>query len=209
MATNITGSVSLVYGAHNHSETFNTTASTLTNANEAHDYSAGGGRAVVGGSLLDTGTIDGAEGLLLIKNDNNFGALGVSFDGTNYDISIPAKVANLISVGPTGPAKVKADVAGNVTNADVVSVTTAGGIVFGSSPTVHVGTAIMTASSGGDFANDLLVEIDSPTTGTVFELDGVTKKDLKTGEGTANGYDASTTVNLVYITKFRYTLTEA
>lgn len=208
MATVIKGSVALTYGAHNHSETFSTTASTLTDANPSHDYAAGGGRALVAGAALDVGTIGAAaEGLLLIKNDNNIGALSVSLeDASAYDISIPAGLVNLISVGTSGAVYVKAPSA-SVSNADVVSVTAAGAIVFGGSPTVHVGTAIMTASSGGDYADDLVVEIDTALTGTVYELDGVTKKDL-TGAGAA-GYDASTTVDLVYFAQYRYTLTEA
>jgi len=218
MATNIVGSVSLSYGSHSHDESFTTTTATLTDANPFNEYAAGSGRALVDagstpqGDLLSKGAMTGGgEGLLLIKNDNNIGSLLVSMDGgNNWDISIPAKVSNLISVGPDHDAYVKIpDSQANVSNADVVSVTTAGAIVFGSSPTVHVGTAIMTASSGGDFADDLIVEIDTATTGTVFELDGTTKKDLKTGEGTTSGYDTSTTVNLVYIARYRYTLTEA
>tara|TARA_Y100000401_G_scaffold25439_1_gene17742 strand:- start:1118 stop:1762 length:645 start_codon:yes stop_codon:yes gene_type:complete len=214
MATNIVGSVSLSYGSHSHDESFSTTTVALTDANPFNEYAAGSGRAVTGtsGVALPTGSITGGnEGLLLIKNNNNIGALMVSVDGgSNWDISIPAKVANLISVGPDHAVNVKTpDSHPNVSNADVVSVTTAGAIVFGSSPTVHVGTAIMTASSSGDFADDLIVEIDSATTGTVFELDGTTKKDLKTGEGSTSGYDTDTTVNLVYIARYRYTLTEA
>ena len=206
MATSITGSVSLTYGTHFHSESFSTTASTLTDANPSHEYSAGSDRAVVGGAVLNIGGIDSAEGLLLIKNDNNIGALSVSVDGTYWDVSIPAKVANLISIGTSGAVKVKCPTA-TVSAADVVSVTAAGAIVFGASPTVHVGTAIMTKASGTYYPDGLVVEIDTALTGTVYELDGVTKKDL-TGAGAA-GYDASTTVNLVYFAQYRYTLTEA
>ncbi len=209
MSTKISGSVSLVYGNHSHSETFSTTASTLTNTNESHDYSAGGGRAVVGGAALDPGTIDGAEGLLLIKNDNNIGALDVSVDGSSYDISIPAGVANLISVGTSGAVQVKAP-SGTVSQADVASVSAAGAIVFDGtthSGSIVPGTAIMTKHTGSFYPDDLVVEIDTATTGTVYELDGVTKKDL-TGAGVA-GYTASTKVNLVYIVKYRFTLTEA
>jgi len=212
MATNISGSVSLTYGTHSHSESFSTTTAALTDANPFNEYAAGSGRAVTGtsGAALSTGTMTGGdEGLLLIKNDNNIGALMVSMDaGTSWDISIPAKVANLISVGPDHAVNVKTpDGQPNVSNADVVSVSAAGAIVFGASPTVHVGTAIMTATTGGDYADDLVVEIDSATTGTVYELDGVTKKNLSV-EG-STGYDASTTVNLVYFAQYRYTLTEA
>ena len=210
MATNISGSVTLTYGAHTHTESFNTTASTLTDANPSHDYSAGGGRALVGGAALDPGTIDGAEGLLLIKNDNNIGALEVSLENASaYDISIPAGVTNLISVGTSGAVYVKAPSA-SVSQADVASVSSAGAIVFDGttvSGSIVPGTAIMTKHTGSFYPDDLVVEIDTATTGTVYELDGVTKKDL-TGAGVA-GYTASTVVNLVYIVKYRYTLTEA
>ena len=212
MATNITGSVSLTYGTHSHSETFNTTASTLTNdpssttPGEFHDYSAGGGRAVVGGAALDVGTIDGAEGLLLIKNDNNIGALSISMDASAYDISIPAGVANLISVGPDHPVNVKCPTA-TITGADVVSASSAGAIVFDGSPALEVGTAIMTATSGGDDQNDYILAVNSTTTGTAYELDGVTKKDLSVAG--VNGYDSSTQITLIYFVRYRYTLTEA
>tara|TARA_Y100001963_G_scaffold154483_2_gene243383 strand:- start:10914 stop:11390 length:477 start_codon:yes stop_codon:yes gene_type:complete len=158
---------------------------------------------------LDPGTIDGAEGLLLIKNDNNIGALDVSVDGSSYDISIPAGVANLISVGTSGAVQVKAPSA-SVSQADVASVSSAGAIVFDGttvSGSIVPGTAIMTKHTGSFYPDDLVVEIDTALTGTVYELDGVTKKDL-TGAGVA-GYTASTVVNLVYIVKYRFTLTEA
>ena len=214
VATNISGSVSLTYGTHSHAESFSTTTAALTDANQFNEYAAGSGRAVTGtsGVALKVGEVTGGdEGLLLIKNNNNIGALMVSTDaGTSWDISIPAKVANLISVGPDHAVNIKTpDGQPNVSNADVVSVTAAGAIVFGGSPTVHVGTAIMTATTGSDYPDDLVVEIDSATTGTVYELDGVTKKDLLTGTGSIAGYDASTTVNLVYFAQYRYTLTEA
>ena len=208
MATSITGSVSLTYGTHFHSESFSTTTAALTNANEFNDYAAGGGRAVVAGAALAIGTIGAAaEGLLLIKNDNNIGALSVSLDAAGaYDISIPAKVANLISVGGGGAVHVKVTQA--TVTANVASVTAAGAIVFDASPAVEVGTAVMTGATntdltGGADTNDYLVEIDTATTGTVYELDGETKKDL-----TAK-YQASSTALLVYNVKYRYTLTEA
>jgi hypothetical protein len=208
MATSITGSVSLTYGTHFHSESFSTTTAALTNANEFNDYAAGGGRAVVAGAALAIGTIGAAaEGLLLIKNDNNIGALSVSLDAAGaYDISIPAKVANLISVGGGGAVHVKVTQA-TITSADVVSASSAGAIVFDGSPALEVGTAIMTATSSGDDQNDYIIEIDSTTTGTAYELDGITKKDLSV-EG-VNGYDSSTQITLVYHAKYRYTLTEA
>jgi hypothetical protein len=65
----------------------------------------------------------------------------------------------------------------------------------------------MVATSSDDYAEDLVVEIDSATTGTAYELDGVTKKDL-TGAGVL-GYDSSTQITLNYFAQYRYTLTEA
>ena len=218
MATNIVGSVNLSYGSHSHDESFTNTTATLTDANPFNEYAAGSGRALVDvgstpqGDLIKKGTIDGAEGLLLIKNENNIGSLLVSMDGgNNWDISIPAKVANLISVGPDHDAHVKIpDSQDNVSQADVASVSSDGSIVFAGttvSGSIVPGTAIMTKHSGLFFPDDLIVEIDSATTGTVFELDGKTKKDL-TGAGTL-GYTSSTDVNLVYFARYRYTLTEA
>ena len=220
MATNIVGSVNLSYGSHSHDESFTTTTATLTDANPFNEYAAGSGRAFVDvgstpqGDLLPKGSMTGGgEGLLLIKNENNIGSLLVSMDGgNNWDISIPAKVANLISVGPDHDAHVKIpDSQDNVSQADVASVSSDGSIVFAGttvSGSIVPGTAIMTKhGAGAFFPDDLIVEIDSATTGTVFELDGKTKKDL-TGAGTL-GYTSSTDVNLVYFARYRYTLTEA
>jgi len=203
MATAIKGSVSLTYGAHTQSETFSTTASTLTNANEHHNYSAGGGRALVAGGALDVGTIDAAEGLLIIKNDNNYGALSLSVDASSYDISIPAGIANLISVGGSGAVHVKCPTA-TESGITVATVTSAGVITFGSGGAI--GTAIMTgATNVNGNLNDYLVEFSAAGVGTVYELDGVTIKDLTADYDLAN----NSTVNLVYIVKYRYTLSEA
>ena len=204
MATNITGSVSLVYGTHNHSETFNTTASTLTYSHKSHEYSAGSAIALVAGAALDVGTIDGAEGLLLIKNNNNYGALSVSMDTSAYDISIPAGVANLISVGPDHPVNVKCPTA-TITGKGITSASSAGAIVLDDA--AAVGTAYMVATTGGDDSGTYILELDTTTTGTVYELDGVTKKDLSVAG--SSGYDSDTQVTLTYFVKYRYTLTEA
>ena len=203
MATAIKGSVSLTYGAHTQSETFSTTASTLTNANEHHNYSAGGGRALVAGGALDVGTIGAAEGLLIIKNDNTYGALSISMDTSAYDISIPAGLVNLISVGPDHAVYVKCPTA-TESGILVATVTAAGAITFGSGGAI--GTAIMTgvANVNGN-TNDYLVEFSASGVGTVFDLDGVTKKDLTADYDLAN----NSTVNLVYNVRYRYTLTEA
>ena len=204
MATNISGSVSLTYGTHIHSETFNTTASTLTYSHKSHEYSAGSAVALVAGAALDVGTIDGAEGLLLIKNNNNYGALSVSMDTSAYDISIPAGVANLISVGPDHPVNVKCPTA-TITGKGITSASSAGAIVLDDA--ASVGTAYMVASTGGDDSGTYILELDTTTTGTVYELDGVTKKDLSVAG--SSGYDSSTQVTLTYFVKYRYTLTEA
>ena len=95
MATSITGSVSLSYGTHNHSESFSTTTTALLYSNTSHQYAAGGGRATITPAALKVGEIDAAEGLLLIKNTNTSGHVLVALDGgTNYDIRIPAEQAN-------------------------------------------------------------------------------------------------------------------
>jgi len=201
MATNISGSVSLVYGSHSHSENFSTTASTLIYSNKSHEYAAGAAIALDEGAALDVGTIDSHEGLLLIKNNNNVGALSVSVDGSAYDISIPAKVPNLISVGPDHPVSVKcpnADISGK----GITSASAAGVITLDDA--ASIGTAYMTGVSnvGGD-TSPYIVEFDTTTTGIVYELDGKTKKDL------SSVYGATSTVNLQYFVKYRYTLTEA
>ena len=204
MATNISGSVTLTYGAHTHNESFNTTASTLTYSHKSHEYSAGAAVALVAGAALDVGTIDGAEGLLLIKNNNNYGALSVSMDTSAYDISIPAGVANLISVGTDHPVNVKCPTA-TISGKGITSASSAGAIVLDDAATV--GTAYMVASTAGDDSGTYILELDTTTTGTVYELDGVTKKDLSVAG--SSGYDSDTQVTLTYFVKYRYTLTEA
>jgi len=215
MATSITGSVSLTYGTHNHSEPFSTTATALTHANASHNYSAGGGRASTTGTALDQlagASQSGAEGLLLIKNTNTVGHLLVALDGdNNYDIKIPADTANLISVGTEGLVFIKSAVS-NLSRG-VTSFTTAGVITFDSAVTT-AGTYLMfaTANGGGSTGVDhtsagphfiMKSTTDSSTTGTAYELDGTTTKDL-TGL-----YAGDTVVGLFSKVDYRYTLTEA
>ena len=152
---------------------------------------------------MDVGTIGAAEGLLIIKNDNTYGALSISMDTSAYDISIPAGLVNLISVGPDHAVYVKCPTATEST-VRVATVTAAGVITFGSGGAI--GTAIMTgAANVNGNTNDYLVEFSASGVGTVFDLDGVTKKDLTADYDLANNSD----VNLVYNVRYRYTLTEA
>ena len=204
MATAIKGSVSLTYGAHTQSETFSTTASTLTNANEHHNYVAGGGRALVAGGTLEADLLNASEGLLIIKNDNKYGSLSLSLDGgSNWDVSIPAGIPNLISVGPDHAVYVKCPTA-TESGITVATVTSAGAITFGSGGAI--GTAIMTGVSNvNGNTNDYLVEFSASGVGTVYELDGVTVKDLTSDYDLTN----NSTVNLVYNVRYRYTISEA
>lgn len=190
--------------SHTQSETFSTTASTLTNANEHHNYAAGGGRALVAGGALEADLLNASEGLLIIKNDNKYGALSLSLDGgSNWDISIPAGIPNLISVGPDHPVYIKCPTA-TESGITVATVTSAGAITFGSGGAI--GTAIMTGVSNvNGNTNDYLVEFSASGVGTVYELDGVTVKDLTADYDLTN----NSTVNLVYIVKYRYTISEA
>lgn len=206
MPTSISGNVRLVYGNHIHSETYSTSASAYSNTNPFNEYASGGARALVAGGAIDVGTLDLSsqhEGLLIIKNTNTVGSLSVSVDGgTAYDISIPAGLVNLISVGPDHPVHVKCPTATN-NGLGVASVTSAGVITFDGSAGA-VGTAIMTGVANvNSNTNKYLVQISTQGTGTVYELDGVTKKNL------TSDYGATSTVNLEYFTGYRYTLTEA
>ena len=215
MATSISGNVRLTYGTHTHNETFSTTATTLTQDNASHNYSAGGGRASTTGTALDqlAGTSQsGAEGLLLIKNTNTVGHLLVALDGdNNYDIKIPADTANLISVGTEGVVFIKSAVS-NLSRG-VTSFTTAGVITFDSAVTT-AGTYLMFATANGGGSTGAIhtsagphfimkTTSDATTTGTVYELDGTTAKDL-TGL-----YAGDTVVTLNAAVDYRYTLTEA
>ena len=216
MATSISGSIRLTYGNHTHNETFSGTPTALSFTNRSHGYSAGEGRAVyhetVGAALYDlTDELDGGhEGLLLIKNINTSGHLNVSMDaGTSFDIKIRAGDANLISVGPDHVVNIKTDVA-QLTTQEVTSVTSAGVITFGSA-IATAGTYLMTATTTPDYSSDpgplfiMKTTSDASTSGTVYELDGETTKDLATGPL----FTASTRVTLDYICDYRFTLTEA
>ncbi len=189
-----------MYGSHSHSENFSTTASTLIYSNKSHEYAAGAAIALDEGAALDVGTINSDEGLLLIKNNNNVGALSVSVDGAAYDISIPAKVPNLISVGPDHPVSVKCPNA-DINGKGITSALATGVITLDDA--ASIGTAYMTGASNTSDTSPYIIEFDTTTTGIAYELDGVTKKDL------SSVYGATTTVNLQYFVKYRYTLTEA
>jgi hypothetical protein len=212
MATPISGNVRLVYGNHNHNETFTSNSSSYTRTNTASQYAAGGARALVAGAALDKGTMlsNDLEGVLMIKNANTAGSLFVSLDGgNNWDIKIPAGFVNLISVGPDHDAYVKTGVA-TQTSVNVASVVADGTINFSpSSAIATAGTYLMTPtdspnnSSSGDIYL-LKTTTDSAITGIVYGLDGTTKKDLATGAV----FSSSTVVQLVSIVDYRYTLTE-
>mgnify|MGYP003108690635 CR=1 FL=1 len=210
MPTSISGNVRLQYGNHIHNESFDSTTNAYTFANQSSQYSAGGARAVYSsgsGVAIDTGQIGSAEGLLLIKNANTSGSLSVSVDaGSNWDIKIPAGFVNLISVGPDHPIHVRTD----IDNADigVSSVSTNGTIVFDTNVSV-AGTYLINAKTNPDHTSGpafiLKTTVDATTTGVVFELDGVTTKDLSTG----TIYSSATVATIQNIADYRFTLTEA
>tara|TARA_B100000073_G_C23530057_1_gene491630 strand:+ start:223 stop:684 length:462 start_codon:yes stop_codon:yes gene_type:complete len=153
---------------------------------------------------LEADLLNASEGLLIIKNDNKYGALSLSLDGgSNWDISIPAGIPNLISVGPDHPVYVKCPTA-TESGITVATVTSAGAITFGSGGAI--GTAIMTGVSNvNGNTDDYLVEFSASGVGTVYELDGVTVKDLTSDYDLTN----NSTVNLVYNVRYRYTISEA
>jgi len=210
MPTSISGTIRLSYGNHVHNENFDSTATAYTASNQGTNYAAGGSRAVysaTSGVSIDSGGIDSAEGLLLIKNVNTTGFLMVSVDGgTNWDIKINAGHANLISVGPDHTVHVKT----NNANVDigVHSVSTTGGIIFDANVS-FAGTYVMNAKTSPDHTSGpfyiVKTSANGVSTGTVYELDGVTIKDL----ATSNVYTASTTATLKEIADYRFTLTEA
>ena len=212
MATNIVGSVSLSYGSHSHDESFTTTSTALSHTDSRRNYVAGGGRATATGAALEAGGVNAppSTGLLLIKNINTTGDLEVAMSGSDnyYHIRIPAETVNLVSVGTAGVVYVKT-AASNLTTHGVDSVTSAGVITFDSAVT-KAGTYIMMASANPDEDHPtsgtsyiMKTTSDSSTTGTVFELDGTTKKDL------TSSYGNTTAVTLNAIVDYRYTLTEA
>ena len=212
MSTSISGNVRLVYGNHTHNETFNATTTALNFTNTTHDYSAGADRAeyhATTGAAIATGPIDDSEGLLLIANTNTVGKLCVSVDaGSNWDVKIPAGLVNLISVGPDHAVHVKTDVQPQL-NHSVSSVTTGGVINFVAAINV-AGTYIMAANASPNHSSTgpsfiMKTTVNSTTVGQVFELDGKTPKDLKTGDI----YTSSTHVNLNNVADYRFTITEA
>jgi hypothetical protein len=212
MSTSISGNIRLTYGNHQHNETYSAETAAPTFSNTGHDYSAGADRATYHanvGTALSAGSIDSAEGLLLISNNNTVGKLCVSLDaGTSWDIKIPAGLANLVSVGPDHPVHIKTDIADR-TNQSVSSVTTTGGFVFAAA-IPEAGTYVMTANASPDNTTSgpafiMKTEVNSTTNGKVYELDGSTLKDLATGPV----YTGATHVNLANVADYRFTLTEA
>lgn len=210
MPTPINGTLRLSYGNHVHNENFDSTSDSYSTSNQTGQYSAGGARAVYSASTgvaIDSGTIDSHEGLLLIKNVNSFGPLMVSMDaGANWDIKIRAGHANLISVGTDHAVHVKT-MSGNVDHG-VTSVSTAGAIVLDSNVST-AGTYLINAKTSPDHTSGpfyiVTTSVDNTSNGTIYELDGVTPKDLATG----SVYTASTTATLKEIADYRFTLTEA
>jgi hypothetical protein len=210
MPTSINGTLRLSYGNHVHNENFDSTSDSYSATNQTGHYSAGGSRAVYSGSTgvaIDSGTIDSHEGLLLIKNVNSFGPMLVSMDaGANWDIKIRAGHANLISVGVDHPVHVKTQTPD--TDIGVTSVSATGAIVFDSNVST-AGTFVMNAKTNPAQTNGpfyiVTTSVDNTSNGTVYELDGVTTKDLATG----SVYTASTTATLKEIADYRFTLTEA
>lgn len=212
MPTSINGNVRLTYGNHNHNENFTSKSSGYSRTNTTSQYAAGGARAVYAAASVDTGTMgsNDPQGLLMIKNVNTSGSLFVSLDGgSNWDIKIPAGFVNLISLGADSSniVKVKTGVSSQ-TSLGVASVTAAGVITFDAAVTT-AGTYLMTptASPNHSSSGDIYIlktTTDGATTGTVYDLDGETKKDLATG----TVFSSSTVVELVSIVDYRYTLTE-
>jgi len=132
--------------------------------------------------------------------------------GSNWDVSIPAGLVNLISVGGDHPVYARTKEA-NLTSHGVASFTTAGAITFDSAVTT-AGTYLMfaTANGGGSTGVDhedvgphfiMKTTTDGATVGTAYELDGTTAKDL-TGL-----YAGDTVVTLNAAVDYRFTLTEA
>jgi hypothetical protein len=209
MATSINGNVRLTYGNHTHNENYDGSTNAYTYTNQGSQYSAGSARAT-SSVALDQGTIDGAEGLLLIKNVNTYGGLFLSMDGgSNWDIKIPAGFVNLISVGPDHAVYVKSASPNHSGYTISETPPTTGVITFGSTVS-SAGEYIMTATSSPDHSTtgpDFIVKVteDGATTGTVYELDGTTvKKDL----AATNSYTSSTIVSLTSFADYRFTLTE-
>ena len=211
MATPISGNVRLSYGNHQHNETFNSQTSAQSFSNTGHDYSAGADRATYHagvGTAISAGALDAAKGLLVIANTNTVGELCVSLDaGSSWDIKIPAGLSNLISAG-SGAIHVKTDVAGHV-NQSVSSVTSSGVVNFAAT-VATAGTYVMTANAAPDNTSAgpsfiMKTEVNTTTAGKVYELDGVTLKDL----ATASVYTGSTHVNLANVADYRFTITEA
>ena len=98
----------------------------------------------------------------------------------------------------------------NDTDIGVTSVSAAGAIVFDSNVST-AGTYLVNAKTSPDHTSSsgpffiVTTNIDNTSNGTIYELDGVTPKDLATG----SVYTSSTTVTLKEIADYRFTLTEA
>ena len=208
MPTNATGSANLTYGDFSHSESFRITLDAYadTTAGKVKNYNSCDRRVEDVDTEISTGDIAQANiGLTIFKNMNDFGDLHVDINFSSFaaDLIIPPGGVNMIHPA-TGTDKphIKCPIAGK-TGRGVASATSAGLVTFDGAE--DVGTAYIASTANPASGDDFIIKISkgtSPATGVIYELDGVTIKDMS---GT---WGATTEVELTYFVDCRCIVTE-
>jgi len=198
MAISASANINFTYGNYSQDESFTADVT-------GRDYIAGSGRATENSTAITAGSYVGTavHGLLLITNENTVGDLLVSIDGgSNWDISIPATMSNLISVNNDHAVHVK--VAQATTDGTGVASASSTVVTFdGTVSSGVLGTATATLDSGTyGTGGPWVFRFLSGTTATPYDITGETVQDL------SSNYSGSTALDLVYFCDYHYVLTE-
>tara|TARA_B100000287_G_scaffold73643_1_gene65329 strand:- start:4699 stop:5328 length:630 start_codon:yes stop_codon:yes gene_type:complete len=208
MPTTLTGRTSITYGNFSHNESSNITLDDYADstAGKVKNYNSCDRRVEdpATGSEISYGDIDEANiGLTIIKNMNAYGDLHVDINYSSSfsaDLIIPAGGFNVIHPNCSADApRVKCPTA-QATGVGVTSATAAGLITFDGDRTIGTAYIASTANPGG--GANFIIKISAARTGTLYELDGVTIKDMSSAWG------GTTEVTLDYFVDYRCTVTE-
>ncbi len=198
MAISASANINFTYGNYSQDESFTADVT-------GRDYIAGSGRATENSTAITAGSYVGTavHGLLLITNENTVGDLLVSIDGgSNWDISIPATMSNLISVNNDHAVYVK--VAQASVNGTGIASASSTAVTFDNPQASGVlGTATV-ALAGGSYGSGgpWLYRFTSSTVATPYDSSGETIQDL------SSNYSGTTTVDVDWICDYHYVLTE-
>jgi len=209
MPTFTTGSVNLNYGDHSHNDSFDILldAHADTSAGRVKNFISCDRRVEdpAAGDALPLGDVETANtGLTIIKNLNDYGDLHVDINYASSftaDLIIPAGGVNLIHPNASASVPTVKCPLPSETSIGITSATSAGLVTFDGDREIGTTYIASTANPGG--GANFIIKIATVRTGTLYELDGVTIKDMSATWG------ATTVVSLDYFVDYRYILTEA